>query len=122
MSSGPHVEKSSEPSGVWLLLILLLVVLAGVWWKSVEDKAGCQLNVRNVQQASRSYCGMNGLNPGSPLLRTDLIGPGGLIGSEPVCPAGGTYTWSSVHPACGDLAIRCSNRKHQLDPALIADW
>ena len=65
---------------------------------------------------------MNSLNTGDQLEMSDLIGPGKFIDSQPVCPAGGTYTWSKVHPAVGTLAIRCSHRKHQLDPAFIADW
>lgn len=65
---------------------------------------------------------MNGQNTGDHFEVSELIGPGKFIEFEPICPAGGTYTWSKVHPAIGILAFRCSHRKHQLDPALIADW
>lgn len=122
MSSEPAVEKPRSLAPAWVALALLCAVLGGFKWKSGSDRAACILQMRNVQQAYRSYCGINGLNPGDSFDRLGLIGPGKLIESVPVCPAGGTYTWSEIHPLVGDLAIRCSHRKHQLDPALIKDW
>ena len=122
MSSEPPVEKPRSLAPAWVALALLCAVLGGFKWKSAGDKAACHLYTRNVQQAARSFHGMNGLDFGDRLEKTDLIGPGRFIESEPLCPAGGTYTWSPVHPAIGTLAIRCSHRKHQLDPALIKDW
>ena len=121
MSSEPPVEKPRSLTAAWFALALLVAVLGGFKWKSGSDRAACILQTRNVQQGVRSYCGMNGLNPGDAFDRSAIIGPGKLLESEPLCPAGGTYTWSPVHPAIGTLAIRCSHRKHQLDPALIAD-
>lgn len=122
MSSEPPVEKPRSLAAAWVALALLIAVLGGYKWKAGSDRAACMLHTRNVQQSTRSFQGMNGLNTGDPLEMSDLIGPGKFIESEPVCPAGGTYTWSKVHPDIGTLAIRCSHRKHQLDPALIADW
>lgn len=122
MSSEPAVEKPRSLTAAWVALALLCAVLGGFKWKSGSDRAACILQMRNVQQASRSYCGVNGLNPGDALDPAAFIGPGKFIEFEPICPAGGTYTWCKVHPAMGTLAIRCSHRKHQLDPALIADW
>ncbi len=122
MSSDPPVEKPRSLTAAWVALALLCAVLGGFKWKSGSDRAACHLNTRNVQQAARSFHGMNGLDFGDRLEKTDLAGPGNFIESEPRCPAGGTYTWSPVHPAVGSLVIRCSHRKHQLDPALIKDW
>ncbi len=122
MSSEPAVEKPRSLTAAWVALALLFAVLGGFKWKSGSDRAACILCTRNVQTAVRSYCGMNGLNPGDPFDRRAIFGPGKFIESEPACPAGGTYIWSPVHPAIGTLAIRCSHRKHQLDPALIKDW
>ena len=121
MSSEPPVEKPRSLTAAWVALALLCVVLGGFKWKSGSDRAACILQMRNVQQASRSYCGMNGLNPGEALDRTAFIGPGRFIESEPRCPAGGNYTWSP-NPPVGTLVARCSHRKHQIDPAFIADW
>ncbi len=122
MSSEPPVEEPRSLAAAWVALALLFAVLGGFIWKSGSDRAACILYTRNVQQAARSFQGMNGLNVGDRLEKADLVGPGNFIEAEPHCPAGGTYTWSKVHPAMGTLAIRCSHRKHQLDPALIADW
>jgi hypothetical protein len=122
VSSEPPVEKPRSLAAAWVTLALLIAVLGGYKWKAGSDRAACILQTRNVQQAVRSYCGMNGINSGDTFDRTGIIGPGKFIESEPVCPAGGTYTWSANTPLVGHLAIRCSHRKHQLDPALIADW
>lgn len=122
MSSDPPVEKPRSLAAAGVTLALLCAVLGGFKWKSGSDRAACILQTRNIQQATRSFQGMNSLNTGDQLEMSDLIGPGKFIDSQPVCPAGGTYTWSKVHPAVGTLAIRCSHRKHQLDPAFIADW
>ncbi len=122
MSSEPTVEKPRSLAAAWVALALLFAVLGGFKWKSGSDRAECILHTRNVQQAARSFQGMNSLDVGDRLEKADLVGPGNFIESEPRCPAGGTYTWSPVHPAVGTLVIRCSHRKHQLDPALIKDW
>lgn len=122
MSSGPPVEKTRSLAPAWVALALLVAVLGGFKWKSRSDRAACILCTRNVQTAVRSYCGMKGLNPGDALDRRALFGPGNVLESEPVCPDGGTYTWSPVYPAKGTPAIRCSHRKHQLDPALLKYW
>ena len=118
MSSEPVVEKPRSLTAAWVALALLCAVLGGFKWNSDRNKASCLLITRNAQTAVRS----NGLNPGDALDRSALIGPGKFFEFEPRCPAGGTYTWSINQPSMGDLAIRCSHRKHQLDPALIADW
>lgn len=110
VSSEPAVEKPRSLTAAWVALALLFAVLGGFIWKSGSDRAACILNTRNVQQAARSFHGMNGLNFGDRLAKADLVGPGKFIESEP------------AHPAIGTLAIRCSHRKHQLDPALIKDW
>jgi hypothetical protein len=122
VSSEPPVEKPRSLTAAWAVLALLIAVLGGFKWKSGSDRAACILQTRNVQQAARSFQGVNGLNTGDHLEMSDLIGPGKFIESEPLCPAGGTYTWSKVHPDIGTLVIRCSHRKHQLDRTQIADW
>ncbi len=123
MSSEPPVEKPRSLTAAWFALALLCAVHGGFKWNSDRNKAFCLVTTQNVQQAVRSYCGMNGINPGEPVDKTELFGPGKFIESEPLrCAGGGTYTCSSVQPNVGDLYLRCSHRKHQLDPALIKDW
>jgi hypothetical protein len=73
------------------------------------------MNIRNVQQANRSFCGMHGYNPGNPcpISKETLCGPGKMIEEEPVCPAGGTYTWlEGKSPKIGELMLRCSCPDH----------
>jgi hypothetical protein len=122
VSSEPAVEKPRSLTAAWVALALLCAALGGFKWKSGSDRVACILNTRNFQQAARSFHGINGLDFGDRLEKADLVGPGNFIEAEPVCPAGGTYTWSPVHPPVGTLVIRCSHRKHQLDPALIKTW
>ena len=122
VSSEPPVEKPRSLAPAWITLALFIALLGGFEWKSGRDKAVCQLNTRNIQQAARAFHGMQGKHFGDRLDKGDLVGPGRFLDTEPCCPAGGTYIWSPVHPAIGTLAIRCSHRKHQLDPALIKDW
>jgi hypothetical protein len=123
MPAEPAVEKPRSLTAAWVALALLLAVLGWFKWNSERNKTFCRLTTRNVQQAVRSYCGMNGLYLGDPINKSDLFGPGKFIESEPLrCAGGGTYTCLSVQPDVGDLYLRCSDRKHQLDAALIKDW
>lgn len=116
--------KDGQPGGLRAeVLIAALLVLAGiggflVHWR-LSNRNGCLMNLRNVQQAARSHQGVNGLWLGAPLKPSDLI-PAYL--APPRCPAGGTYTWSPVHPPIGTTVIRCSHPGHQPDPATVAGW
>jgi hypothetical protein len=94
--------------------------------KSSRDaaRAGCLLNIRNVQQAMRSYMGMNGHNSETQVpefSKKSIIGPEKYLDSEPKCPGGGTYTWiEGYHPAMGVLILRCSCRDHF--PVDYSNW
>ena len=105
------------------ILLVLLVAAGGgvfVYWKRESDRAGCILNLRNVQQAARSHQGMNNLDQGDPLAPPDLIGPRLYLSAPPACPSGGTYTWSTTHPPIGTLVIECSHPGHR--PTSTAGW
>ena len=110
-------------------MICSLLVVGGLilWffkWKRDSDRAGCIMNIRNVQQGMRSYMGMNGHVPQAdvPGFSLDtLIGQGAFLDAEPRCPSGGTYTWiEGVHPPVGVLMLRCSHPDHV--PANHSDW
>lgn len=75
-------------------------------------RAGCIMNTRNVQQAVRAHHGMNSKNFGELIDWSDIFGPGKFLDQEPVCPAGGTYTFSKVYPQVGKLASTCSHTDH----------
>jgi hypothetical protein len=92
-------------------------------WKRGSDRAGCIMNIRNVQQATRSYQNMNGLKIGDPLPLARIIGPGQFIETNPRCPAGGAYTFSKKIPEIGDLACECEHAQSENHtPASHGDW
>jgi hypothetical protein len=81
-------------------------------WKDGSDRAGCVLNIRNVQTAVRSYQVMQQLGNGDEIPWDKIIGPGAFLEQKPVCPAGGTYTFAKTVPGIGVLACRCSHAEH----------
>jgi prepilin-type N-terminal cleavage/methylation domain-containing protein len=105
---------------VLLSLVTLLFVSARAW-KRGSDRAACILNIRNVQVAVRSYQNLNGLTPKAPRqfelvtleevplsLAEAIFGRSGYIDKEPVCPAGGEYSFGSFGvPKIGELALSC---------------
>ena len=109
--------------------LLLIIAIAGAGaaffkWKRDSDRDACILNIRQVQQAMRSYMGMNAHNPETDVpgfSKDTIIGEGKPIASVPVCPAGGTYTWiEGRQPAIGVLSLRCSCPDHV--PPSYSDW
>ncbi len=88
-------------------------------WKKGSDRAGCIMNIRNVQQAVRGHEGMNNLSDGSLLNLNDIFGPSGYL-PQPVCPAGGTYTFTNSIPAVGTVICKCSHADHV--PTGTSSW
>ena len=81
------------------------------------------MNIRNAQQAMRSFQDMNGFNAGDAagLRKSDLVGPKLFLESEPTCPSGGTYVWAEGRiPKIGALVLRCSHVEHV--PAEHDEW
>ncbi|MES2980679.1 MAG: hypothetical protein V4727_00065 [Verrucomicrobiota bacterium] len=62
---------------------------------------------------------MNSRSPSDPIDWNEIFGPNGYL-KKPVCPAGGTYTFSKVHPEVGKLACTCSHADHV--PEDHHDW
>lgn len=110
---------------ILVLLSLISILFIGARaWKKGSDRAGCIMNIRNAQQAVRSYANMYSVTavPG-----TDLVGAGKFLETAPKCPANGTYTVINTGtvtvPAVGTLAMTCSlatSDKHV--PDSIAGW
>ncbi len=116
-SSSPQKTSGSRRAGtilrcICLVGLILSLILGAKAWKDGSDRMGCSLNIRNVQQAVRAHHGMNSLRLGDPINWSKIIGPGKMIDHEPVCRAGGTYTFSKVHPEIGKLACTCSHPDH----------
>jgi hypothetical protein len=98
---------------VILLLTAISVLFIGARaWKKGSDRAGCIMNTRNVQQAVRGYQSLNRLNVGDPIDWNEIFGPSKLLENEPVCPFGGTYTFTNTIPPVGTLVGQCSHADH----------
>ncbi len=114
---------------ILVLLTLISILFIGARaWKKGADRAGCILNIRNFQQATRSYANMNGLIPGStcPALGTVIIGSGLFMENAPTCPGAGTYTGTAATaiPAVGTVALTCSlaAAPDNHAPTNVGDW
>ncbi len=92
-------------------------------YKRGADRANCVQNMATLQKAVRSYSNMNAAFPGSPVvdLKSEIIGDGKFLPSEPTCPGTGTYHFygdgtdgseSSVIPDIGTNYLRCSIAEH----------
>lgn len=112
---------------IWLLIAVALVLpvlfVGSQAYKRSADRAACILNQRNVQQAVRAHQNTESLAIGAPIDWKEIFGPAAYM-REPVCPAGGTYTYSSTIPAVGVQVVSCS---HAHAPELyvpkdVTDW
>ncbi len=116
LSNTPQLVK-----GVKTLLILALLValgFAGSWVlqrfresREASARAACFLNANNCQQAMRNYQIAHGLALGAPVDWDWIFGPDGYL-KRPVCPSGGTYTFSKGVPDLDELACTCSHPGH----------
>jgi type II secretory pathway pseudopilin PulG len=99
---------------ILVLLSLIAILFIGARaWKKGSDRAGCIMNIRNIQQAMRGDQNMKGRIAGDPgLLATNIIGVGGFIEIPPICPGDrAVYTGmaSGNYPAVGTLWPICGN-------------
>ena len=110
---------------ILVLLSLISILFVGARaWKQGSDRAGCILNIRNAQQATRSYQNMNNYPEGHTInMFIDLMGPGKFMESEPKCPGNGDYDHTGAIPPVGTLAMTCSlagSERHV--PERYTDW
>ena len=111
---------------ILVLLSLISILFIGARaWKKGSDRAGCILNIRNVQQAVRSYGNMYNATT---VPAGELLGTGKFLESPPVCPGTGAYTPADLSaaigvPAVSVLAMTCglaATENHV--PSSIAGW
>jgi len=111
---------------ILVLLSLISILFIGARaWKKGSDKAGCILNIRNVQQAMRSHANLNNVAIGEALVNGSLIGSGLYMETTPKCPGDkAAYTFLAVVPAVGTLYATCGNATDAAThkPAAYADW
>ena len=112
---------------ILVLLSLISILFVGARaWKKGSDRAGCIMNIRNVQQGVRSFQNINGHNAGDtvPGARAEIIGPGKFVESTPICPGSGSYADRNDDlPQVGNLYMECSlasSDKHI--PSSYTDW
>lgn len=91
---------------VLLSLISILFIGARAWRKG-SGKAGCIMNIRNVQQVVRSYQNMHNYSAGR-TINVFTIANDFDLGNIGSCPAGGDYDHAGAIPEAGTLAMTCS--------------
>jgi prepilin-type N-terminal cleavage/methylation domain-containing protein len=100
---------------ILVLLSLISILFIGARaWKKGSDRAGCIMNIRNVQQAVRSHANMRGLSEGAAFTESDVFGPGKYMEktiAELACPqeGPGAYTAAAAGevPEVGILYVEC---------------
>lgn len=116
---------------ILIIISLVTILLIGAKaWKSSADRVGCIMNIRNFQQALRSYQYMNDVQPepteyqrGGQFPRNKIVGTGSFFEKEPKCPAGGIYNIPPIDgvivtPRIGEVYLQCSlafNERHFID-------
>jgi type II secretory pathway pseudopilin PulG len=119
-----------------LLSLTSILFLGARAWKNGADRAGCILNIRNVQTSVRSYQNMYGYAAGGMpyaeggtqdiavhMFTKGYITQGQLsaIQGGETCAGGGTYERDhpDTFPLSGQLYLSCSlalTKKHELTP------
>lgn len=110
---------------ILVLLSLISILFIGARaWKKGSDKAGCIMNIRNVQQAVRSWQNMNAKNVSDAFVLTDdIVGSGLFVETPPACPGAGTYAFETTVPEVGTLVMTCSlSASESHVPASILGW
>ncbi|MFD0894096.1 prepilin-type N-terminal cleavage/methylation domain-containing protein [Luteolibacter ambystomatis] len=123
MKTNTIIAKSKKGMTLLELTVVILVLLSLISilfigaraWKKGSDRAGCLMNIRNVQQAIRSYGNMQALTPGAtiPASKTAtqvLIGSGLFMENAPTCPGNGTYAGldGTTIPNVGSVLLTCN--------------
>jgi prepilin-type N-terminal cleavage/methylation domain-containing protein len=110
---------------ILVLLSLISVLFIGAQaWKEGSDRSQCILNIRNAQTAGRSYQNMNQVAVGANYTAsTSVYGAGKFLETAPICPSGGSYTWTTTIPTVGSLFMTCSlsGTKNHV-PVSTAGW
>ena len=116
---------------ILVLLSLISILFIGARaWKKGSDRAGCLMNIRNMQQAMRGDQNMRNSAPGGPgLLQASIIGANAYITNAPRCPTDKTTVYTLLadgnYPALGGLYATCASAEsasHVYTAAETADW
>lgn len=106
-----------------VLLGLIAVMFIGIAaWVEGPNRAQCVLNVRNVQNAVRSYANMYEYKVGDSFDSTLIMGGADkMIPVSPACKtSGASYTYETTVPDVGVPFAVCSESKHA--PKSTSGW
>ena len=113
MAEVPYAPDSSSVTTLTMLSATSTLFIGARSWKNGSDRAACIMNIRNVQQAIRGHQNMNQISDGAVIDWDKIVGDSDdAYLPKPVCPLGGTYTFSKVYPKPGQLACTCSHADH----------
>ena len=113
---------------ILVLLSLISILFVGARaWKRGSDRAGCIMNIRNVQQGMRSFQNMNGHSPGDTVAgaQAEIIGTDKFVETPPICPGTAVaYTIGGDNiPNVGTLYMTCSlSASDNHVPVAHLDW
>jgi type II secretory pathway pseudopilin PulG len=106
-----------------LLLLVGVLFIGVVAWKSGASAAICITNLSSIQKAARGYQSVNGLSTASAETSVQLLNAS-FWTSTPLCPGGGVYTMLTTVPAPGVAYATCSlaNQGHAPTTTAVANW
>jgi prepilin-type N-terminal cleavage/methylation domain-containing protein len=117
---------------ILVLLSLISILFIGARaWKKGSDRAASILQIRNVQQAVRSFSNMNGHNAGDTVatLQADIFGAGKFIENDPTAgshPAGTGVAYviaaPTVIPLVGTLYMTADDAEYAPTAGTTDDW
>lgn len=117
---------------ILVLLSLISILFIGARaWKKGSDRAASILQIRNAQQAVRSYSNLNGHNAGDAVegLKDEIFGVGKFMEKDPTTtthPAGSTVNYvlaaDGVIPEFGDLYLTCDNEDYMPKAGTYDEW
>ncbi|MFM2198249.1 MAG: hypothetical protein RLZZ505_1681 [Verrucomicrobiota bacterium] len=128
---------------ILVLLSLISILFIGARaWKKGSDRAASILQIRNCQQAVRSFANMNGFNPGDGAteltakgivgsVADNVFGEGNFIENNPVGaahPAGSDVEYvygtqgAATIPDVGTLYVECDDVDYMPGAGTYTDW
>lgn len=112
---------------ILVLLSLISILFVGARaWKRGSDRAGCILNIRNMQQAVRSHQNMHSLAEGATIPYATIVGSGAYVETTPDCPGDGDYSVvaGGTFPvtAIGTPVVTCDSSTGDHAPSSTAGW